>query len=380
MRVLISAESFLPRSNGVTNSVLRAAEYLTRNGHQVLIIASGEGPSEVNGVTVRRVPALALQSFAQIDIPGISRSSIVKIIREFAPDIVHLASPFLLGEQVRKAAITCSVPVVANFQTDVSGFINFYGLTTAKSFVERRIRRIHNGSTITLAPSSDTERYLREIGIKGIHRWGRGVDLKQFNPGWRSSSLRRSWGADSDTCVIGFVGRLAPEKQVHKLAFLKDVGVLTGKKVKFVIVGDGPSRSTLEKSFSTALFLGHLSGQALSKAMASMDLLVTTGENETFCQVIQEAMAAGLPVIAPEIGGPRDLINPEVTGLFYTPGEELDIRKRVLTLVNFPEKREQMSLAAFNSVQDRTWDSVCADLVEIYENVLNAQVRSGRAS
>jgi phosphatidylinositol alpha 1,6-mannosyltransferase len=111
-----------------------------------------------------------------------------------------------------------------------------------------------------------------------------------------------------------------------------------------------------------------------------MDLLVTTGENETFCQVIQEAMAAGLPVIAPEIGGPRDLINPEVTGLFYTPGEELDIRKRVLTLVNFPEKREQMSLAAFNSVQDRTWDSVCADLVEIYENVLNAQVRSGHAS
>jgi phosphatidylinositol alpha 1,6-mannosyltransferase len=364
----------------VTNSVLRAADYLTRNGHQVLIIASGEGPSEVNGVAVRRVPALALQSFAQIDIPGISRSSIVKIIREFAPDIVHLASPFLLGEQVRKAAITCSVPVVANFQTDVSGFINFYGLTTAKSFVERRIRRIHNGSTITLAPSSDTERYLREIGIKGIHRWGRGVDLKQFNPGWRSNSLRRSWGADSETCVIGFVGRLAPEKQVHKLAFLKDVGVLTGKKVKFVIVGDGPSRSALEKSFSTALFLGHLSGHALSKAMASMDLLVTTGENETFCQVIQEAMAAGLPVIAPEIGGPRDLINPEVTGLFYTPGEELDIRKRVLTLVNFPEKREQMSLAAFNSVQDRTWDSVCADLVEIYENVLNAQVRSGRAS
>lgn len=380
MRVLISAESFLPRSNGVTNSVLRAAEYLTRNGHQVLIIASGEGPSEVNGVTVRRVPALALQSFAQIDIPGISRSSIVKIIREFAPDIVHLASPFLLGEQVRKAAITCSVPVVANFQTDVSGFINFYGLTTAKSFVERRIRRIHNGSTITLAPSSDTERYLREIGIKGIHRWGRGVDLKQFNPGWRSNSLRRSWGADSETCVIGFVGRLAPEKQVHKLAFLKDVGVLTGKKVKFVIVGDGPSRNTLEKSFSTALFLGHLNGQALSKAMASMDLLVTTGENETFCQVIQEAMAAGLPVIAPEIGGPRDLINPEVTGLFYTPGEELDIRKCALALVNFPEKREQMSLAAFNSVQDRTWDSVCAELVEIYANVLNAQVRSGRAS
>lgn len=380
MRVLISAESFLPRSNGVTNSVLRAAEYLTRNGHQVLIIASGEGPQDVDGVEVRRVPALALQTFAQIDIPGISRNSIVKIIKEFSPDIVHLASPFLLGEQVRKAAVICSVPVIANFQTDVSGFINFYGLTTAKSLIERRIRKIHNGSTITLAPSSDSENYLRSLGVNHIFRWGRGVDLKQFNPSWRSNSVRRSWGADAETCVIGFVGRLAPEKQVHKLAFLNDVGVLTGKKVKFVIVGDGPSRSALEKSFALALFLGHLSGDALSKAMASMDFLVTTGENETFCQVIQEAMAAGLPVVAPEIGGPRDLINPEITGLFYTPGDNFDIRKRVLSLVNFDQKRDQMSLAAFNSVQSRTWDSVCAELLGIYENVLADQRRSGQAS
>lgn len=380
MRILISAESFLPRSNGVTNSVLRAAEYLTRNGHQVLIIASGEGPQDVDGVEVRRVPALALQTFAQIDIPGISRNSIVKIIREFSPDIVHLASPFLLGEQVRKAAVICSVPVIANFQTDVSGFINFYGLTTAKSLIERRIRKIHNGSTITLAPSSDSENYLRSLGVNHIVRWGRGVDLKQFNPSWRSNSVRRSWGADAETCVIGFVGRLAPEKQVHKLAFLNDVGVLTGKKVKFVIVGDGPSRSALEKSFASALFLGHLSGDALSKAMASMDFLVTTGENETFCQVIQEAMAAGLPVVAPEIGGPRDLINPEITGLFYTPGDNFDIRKRVLSLVNFDQKRDQMSLAAFNSVQSRTWDSVCAELLGIYENVLADQRRSGQAS
>lgn len=380
MRVLISAESFLPRSNGVTNSVLRAAEYLTCNGHQVLIIASGEGPQDVDGVEVRRVPAIALQTFAQIDIPGISRNSIVKIIKEFSPDVIHLASPFLLGEQVRKAAVICSVPVIANFQTDVSGFINFYGLTTAKSLIERRIRKIHNGSTITLAPSSDSASYLKRLGVNHIVRWGRGVDLKQFNPSWRSNSVRRSWGADAGTCVIGFVGRLAPEKQVHKLAFLNDVGVLTGKKVKFVIVGDGPSRSALEKSFPTALFLGHLSGDALSKAMASMDLLVTTGENETFCQVIQEAMAAGLPVVAPEIGGPRDLVNPEITGLFYTPGDNFDIRKRVLSLVNFDQKRDQMSLAAFNSVQSRTWDSVCAELLGIYENVLANQRKSGQAS
>jgi phosphatidylinositol alpha 1,6-mannosyltransferase len=170
--------------------------------------------------------------------------------------------------------------------------------------------------------------------------------------------------------VIGFVGRLAPEKQVHKLANLNDIGELTGKKVVQVIVGDGPSRSMLEKALPNAIFLGHQSGESLSKAMASMDLLVTTGENETFCQVIQEAMAAGLPVIAPEIGGPRDLITPGHNGLFYTPGDDFHIRKRVLTLVNFEDMRLEMGRNAFATVQTRTWSAICSELFDLYTEVL----------
>lgn len=370
MRILISAESFLPRSNGVTNSVLHAARYLHNQGHTVRIIAPGVGPDSVDGVEITRVPALALHSFAQVDIPSISTRTVMNLIRDFSPDIIHLASPFLLGEQVRKCAVMYDIPVVANFQTDVSGFINFYRLTTAKNLVERRLKKIHAGSTITLAPSTDSENYLKGLGIENIHRWGRGVDLKQFHPKWRSKTLRKSWGADSQTCVIGFVGRLAPEKQVHKLAHLSDIGELTGKKVVQVIVGDGPSRAMLEKALPSAIFLGHQSGESLSKAMASMDLLVTTGENETFCQVIQEAMAAGLPVIAPEIGGPRDLITPGHNGLFYTPGDDFHIRKRVLTLVNFEEMRLEMGRNAFATVQTRTWSAVCSELFALYTEVL----------
>lgn len=334
------------------------------------IIAPGEGPDSVDGIQITRVPALALHSFAQVDIPSISTKTVINLIREFSPDIIHLASPFLLGEQVRKSAVIFDIPVVANYQTDVSGFINFYRLTTAKNLVERRLKKIHAGSTITLAPSTDSENYLKSLGIQNIHRWGRGVDLKQFHPKWRSKSLRKSWGADANTCVIGFVGRLAPEKQVHKLAHLSDIGELTGKNVVQVIVGDGPSRAMLEKALPNAIFVGHQSGELLSKAIASMDLLVTTGENETFCQVIQEAMAAGLPVIAPEIGGPRDLITSGHNGLFYTPGDDFHIRKRVLTLVNFEDLRREMGQNAFTTVQTRTWDAVCAELFDLYSQVL----------
>ena len=372
MRVLISAESFLPRSNGVTNSVLRVSRYLKSQGHEVLIIASGDGPSRVEEIEIRRVPALALKRIAQVDIPRVKVKTLIPILEEFNPDIIYLASPFLLGEQVRKAGIRCGIPVIANYQTDVSGFIDFYGLNTAKTIVEKRLKKIHKGSTLTLAPSTESISFLRSLGIENVRHWGRGVDLEQFNPAWRSEKLRKYWGADSETLIIGFVGRLAPEKQVHKLASIGDVGLLAGKQILQVIVGEGPTRETLEKSLPKAVFTGHLNGKELSKAVASMDLLITTGENETFCQVIQEAMAAGLAVIAPNAGGPKDLISDGVDGFLYEPGENLDIRKKVLRAIFDREQLEKMSLAAYSKVQGKTWDQVCHQLLSIFSEVIDA--------
>ena len=374
MRVLISAESFLPRSNGVTNSVLRVSRYLKAQGHDVLVVASGDGPSRVEEIEVRRVPALALKRIAQVDIPRVKVKTLIPILEDFKPDIIYLASPFLLGEQVRKAGIRCGIPVIANYQTDVSGFIDFYGLNTAKTIVEKRLKKIHKGSTLTLAPSTESISFLRSLGIENVRHWGRGVDLEQFNPAWRSEKLRKYWGADSDTLIIGFVGRLAPEKQVHKLASIGDVGLLAGKKILQVIVGEGPTRETLEKSLPKAVFTGHLNGKELSKAVASMDLLITTGENETFCQVIQEAMAAGLAVIAPNAGGPKDLISDGVDGFLYEPGENLDIRKKVLRAIFDREQLEKMSLAAYSKVQGKTWDQVCHQLLSIFSEVIDAEL------
>lgn len=370
MRVLISAESFLPRSNGVTNSVLHLCRYLRSHGHHILIVASGDGPSEVGEIPVLRVPALALKTIAQVDIPRVRTKTLVPILRDFRPDVVYLASPFLLGEQVRKAAVRCGVPVVANYQTDVSGFIDFYGLANSKAIVEKRLRKIHQGSTLNLAPSSASIEFLSALGVPNIRHWGRGVDLQKFNPAWRSAKLRKSWGADSDTIVIGFVGRLAPEKQVHKVGTLGDVGILAGKKIIQVIVGEGPTRKSLEKSLPKAIFTGHLSGDDLSRAMASMDVLVTTGENETFCQVIQEAMASKLAVVAPNIGGPVDLIKDGVDGALYQPGENLDIRKKVLLAISDSNRLAAMADAGFARVQTKTWESICDQLFEMFTEVV----------
>ena len=337
MKVVISAESFLPRSNGVTNTVARTLSHLTENGHEVLVIAPGEGPESFNGQQVVRIPAISLQSRATVDIATVTAVQIRKVLGSFEPDVVHLASPYLLGSQVRKAAGYLDVPTVAVYQTDVTGFASFYGFNFVRALAERRLRKIHARSDINLAPSTSAQKYLHSLGIPRVKIWRRGVDHSIFHPRFRSTALRRSWGVKHGDLVIGFVGRLAPEKQVENLRALQDIELFFDRQVHIVLIGDGPSRKRLEHALPNARLTGHLSGESLGTAMASLDLLVTTGEHETFCQVIQEAMAAALPVVAPASGGPLDLVEMGVTGYLYPPGDLPALRRAVLAILADPK-------------------------------------------
>jgi len=379
MKILISAESFLPRSNGVTNSVTRAMRFLKNAGHTVTVVAPGDGPEYVEDQRVIRIPALSLKSRATVDIAAVGVRRILKVLDEFEPDIVHLASPFFLGEQVRKAARMRHIPVVAVYQTDVSGFAGFYGLNLVKNIGEVRVRKIHGGVDLNLVPSSASEAFLNSLGITNCARWGRGVDTSIFNPNQRSRDLRKRWGARKETFVIGYVGRLAPEKQIVRIAFLEDVGILAGVNCKLVVIGDGPSREALQAKLPSALFTGNLSGHDLGSAMASLDLLVTTGEHETFCQVIQEGMASGIPVISPRVGGPLDLIEEGVTGMFYEPGDGFDLRRKVLALLANRDIAEAMGKRGFKKVGKNTWEAICAQLEGYYYSVLRSKDES-RAS
>lgn len=360
----MAAESFFPRSNGVANSVLKTSHFLKSNGHEVLILAQGEGPRIVNGQRVIRIPSLSFNKFATVDFPMVSQSKLESTIDGFGPDVIHLASPFFLGDQVRKAANYLGIPVVAVYQTDVSGFASFYKLSALKIYGDAKIKKIHSNSDLNLVPSSASEIYLRGLGVSNIKRWTRGVDEIAFNPLWRSEELRKSWGS---RLKIGYVGRLAPEKQVEKLVTLSNINA------DLIVIGDGPSKKYLETKLPKAIFTGHLNGEDLSKAMASLDLLVTTGENETFCQVVQEGMACGLPVIAPQSGGPTDLIDDGIDG-FLIPLEEKDgIEKRIKILLDSPEMLRGMANYALNKVKGKTWESVSREITLHYQSVSSSR-------
>lgn len=372
MRILIATESFLPRSNGVTNSVLKVGTNLKNLGHDVQILAPGKGPFEVQGLNVDRVPSIAIDSLAQVDFPTIRVKEIANRINSFQPDVLHLASPFLLGDQARKVAKQYQIPSVAIFQTDVAGFVNHYGLSKISTLVERRIRKIHSTVDLNLAPSTHSKSYLENLGIENIKIWGRGVDTGQFNNSYRGEALRSSWGADENTIVVGFAGRLAPEKCVENLRVLHNLESSTSKNVQLVIIGDGPSRDRLASHLPYAKFTGHLSGEQLGQAMASLDVLVSTGEKETFCQVIQEAMACQVPVIAPATGGPLDLVEPGVNGYLYQPGSLNELRNAVQTLIDNPRQILELGRNGQKMVRNRTWLSLTESIIGHYETAISS--------
>ena len=380
MRILIATESFLPRSNGVTNSVLKVGTNLKNMGHDVQILAPGKGPFEIQGLNVDRVPSVSIDSLAQVDFPTIRVKEIANRINKFQPDVLHLASPFLLGDQARRVAKQYQIPSVAIFQTDVAGFVNHYGLSRISTLVERRIRKIHSTVDLNLVPSTHSKAYLENLGIENIKIWGRGVDTGQFNVSYRSEALRHSWGADENTIVVGFAGRLAPEKCVENLRILHDLQSKAGKKVQLVIIGDGPSRERLATHLPYATFTGHLSGEALGQAMASLDVMVTTGEKETFCQVIQEAMACQVPVVAPATGGPLDLIEPGFNGYLYQPGSLEQLRNAVQNLIDNPQEIIEFGQNGENMVRNRTWLSLTEAIVGHYETAISNFQENSRSS
>ena len=369
VRIVLVAETFLPQMNGVVNSVLQVLRHLEAGGHEVLVIAPkpdhAESMSEhLHGADIALLRSVGLPSYPEVRLTFASATRLEGILRTFAPDVVHLASPFVLGWQALRAADHLGIPTVAIYQTDIPGYAQRYGIAAATAVLTKHLTRIHKRATLTLAPSSASIAELKTLGIDRLKLWARGVDGIRFHPSKRSEAWRAQVAPNGEL-LIGFVGRLAPEKQVEDLRAIAD---LPGTRL--VVVGDGPSRAALEALLPNAAFLGFRGGAELAQIVASFDLFVHTGENETFCQTVQEALASGVPVIATGKGGPLDLVQNSRTGWLYRPGDLDELRSRVVDLVGDGAKRRAFAAAARESVAHRTWASLGDELLGHYSSVL----------
>ncbi|WP_405204739.1 glycosyltransferase family 1 protein [[Kitasatospora] papulosa] len=371
MRVVIVTESFPPDVNGVAHRTLQTARHLAARGHRPLVIAPAGATAPTGSAStddpcpVVRVPSLPLPGYPQVRVALPGRRLAAALTRHRA-ELVHLAGPFVLGVRGMVVAARLGLPAVAVHQTDLAGYARTY-LGTGEGAAWRRMRAVHSAADLTLAPSTAAQRDLTDHGVPRVRLWPRGVDTARFRPGLRDEALRRALAPGGEK-IIGYAGRLAPEKHVELLA-----GACSLPEVRVVVVGDGPSEAPLRAALPGAVFLGRRTGDELARFFASLDVFVHTGPYETFCQTVQEAMASGVPVVAPAAGGPLDLVAHGRTGLLVPPHDVGAVRDAVAALVADTPRSRAFDRTARAAVEGRTWEAVGDQLLGHYDEVLGGR-------
>ncbi|HHW82403.1 MAG TPA: glycosyltransferase family 1 protein [Actinomycetales bacterium] len=355
MKVLVAAESFLPSMNGVTTTVLRTLDHLAERGHEALVICPGPAPRQYAGF-----PVIEVTSFPWMGMRvGFPTRILTTALRMFQPDVVHAAAPFSLGFHALVAADRRGIPTCAVYQTDLAGFSKRNHLSFLSTPSTKWLGWAHQHADVNLAPSTPAAADLTAWGINDVIVWPHGVDATLFDPARRYSEAGHAFRAQFQRTgrpVVGYIGRLNPEKEVERLGAVAELADL-------VVVGDGTVRQRLEGQLPTALFTGRLGGEDLAAAYASLDVFVHTGRHETFGLTVQEAMAAGVPVVAPNEGGPVDQVVDGETGFLFDPDRPEEMREAIRRLVSDPELRRSMGEAGRRRALTRSWEAINDDLI-----------------
>ncbi len=373
IRIALFTETFLPKVDGIVNTLCHLLDYFAERGYESLLFAPAGAPAryaKTNIVTWKGIPFPPYPEM-QIIPPIVDPRP---WLDKFQPDLVHLVNPVSLGLVGLYAARAMRLPVVASYQTDIPGFARRWGLGFLAGVLLRYLRWLHNQCDLNLSPSRFTQSELIATGYQRVEVWKRGVDTVQYRPDRRTREWRqRLSGGQPDAPLLLYVGRLAPEKRVEWLRSILDAL----PQVRLAIVGDGPSRPSLERLFAgtATTFTGYLRGDALATAYASADVFVFPSANETLGNVVLEAMASGLPVIAPRSGGLLDHVTDGKTGLLFEPEQESSMVDTVKSLLDQPAYARQLGEAGRRYTETITWAKTLDGLALSYTRVLKRATR-----
>jgi glycosyltransferase involved in cell wall biosynthesis len=231
------------------------------------------------------------------------------------PDVVHIVTEGPLGWSALQAATHLKLPMVSDFRTNFHAYSRHYGVGWLRTPVMAYLRKFHNRTACTMVPTETLRAELTAAGFKRLRVVARGVDTRLFDPSRRSEQLRASWGAGPDTMVALCVGRLAPEKNLGAVMEAVEAMRAVDPRTRLVIVGDGPDKARLMQRCPDAVFAGLRRGEDLGAHYASADVFLFPSMTETFGNVVPEAMASGLAVVAFDHAAAGQLVRHGENGL-----------------------------------------------------------------
>lgn len=368
-RVALFTGNYNHIRDGVSLTLNRLVGFLEDAGVEVLIFSpTVDNPALHHRGRLVSVPSLSMPGRPEYRITVAFTKEVKIELEHFNPDIVHIATPDLLGFKALQWAKRKNIVIVASYHTHFPGYLKYYKLHFLESLGWRYLRWFYSFCTHVYVPTPSMIQTLNENGIYGDLRiWERGVDTDLFSPAKRDEAWRLKQGFDEDDIVVTFVSRLVWEKNLE--IFSDAIRAMTGKslKVKALVVGEGPAMPRLRKLLPGAVYTGFLSGDELAIAYASSDIFFFPSDTETFGNVTLEAMASGLPCVVADAVGSKSLVDHGENGyLISIPGLE----EFILVLTELAENRElriKMGESSREKSKKYTWDQINQKLLSYYK-------------
>jgi glycosyltransferase involved in cell wall biosynthesis len=369
VKIAFFTETFLPKVDGIVTRLTKTIQHLVAAGDEVVIFCPEGGPDHYMGARVVGVPAMPLPLYPELKL-ALPRPAVSEALERFAPDLVHVVNPAVLGLGGIWLAKTRGVPLVASYHTHLPKYLEYYGMGMLEPLLWELLKAAHNQAQLNLCTSTAMVEELSEKGIEHTALWQRGVDTELFRPELRSESMRqRLHGGHDDTGHLAlYIGRLSAEKQIERIRPVLDAM----PQVRLALVGDGPHRQHLERIFqgTPTTFVGYLAGEELASAYASGDAFLFPSSTETLGLVLLEAMAAGCPVVGANRGGIPDIVSDGINGCLYEPDRNDSLITAVERLMGSTETRLELRRSARREAERWGWAGATEQLRGYYRRLL----------
>jgi len=382
IRVALVSGNYNYVRDGANQALNRLVDFLLRQGVNVRVYSPtvDEPAFEPTGdlVSVTSVPIPGRPEYRL----GLGLSPRVRRdLKEFAPNVVHIASPDIIGHRAVTWARRNRIPAVASVHTRFDTYLAYYHLQALEPLARGIMRRIYQRCDAILAPAESIAAVLHAQRMnKYISIWSRGVDRGQFNPERRDMEWRRSFGIGDKEPVISFLGRIVMEKGLDVFGDALDVLAERGAPHRALIIGEGPARPWFEERLKAhdAIFVGHQEKDGLARALASTDVFFNPSITETFGNVTLEAMACGLPVVAAAATGATSLVRDGETGTLVEPGDTDAFADALEAYVRNPDLRRKHGEAGLAFAKTMDWDHINGAVLNVYRRVIERRERLGR--
>lgn len=292
-------------------------------------------------------------------------------IRSFAPHLMHVSTPDILGTRAQTFAKQLGVPVVASMHTLFETYLRYYGLDWAKPLLDAHLRRFYRRCDHVFAPTSALVQDLQAMrGDDHASVWSRGIDATRFDPQKRDMQWRRKNGLADDDVAILFFGRVVLEKGVDIFVqVMQQLQAKSGNRVRAMVVGAGPARALFEALPGT-LFTGHLTGDDLARAVASADVMLSPSTTEAFGNVLVEAMASGLPVVSADAQNSRSILTDGEDGFICGATDRAAYVMRLAALIENEQLRASVGASARRTSLHYSWDAASESVAHVYRAII----------